>query len=65
MDFAVADPDLDNIPLAANLELAKSLGLTATFERIAQKELSMPKRQFNKLKQDAAALLAKAEQNHV
>ena len=65
MDFAVADPDLDNIPLAANLELAKSLGLTATFERIAQKELSMPKRQFNKLKQDAAALLAKAEQDHV
>jgi predicted SprT family Zn-dependent metalloprotease len=64
IDFAVADRDLEDVPLAASLELAQRWGLADTFERIALKELALPKRQFNKLKQGAAALLAQAEQLH-
>jgi hypothetical protein len=64
LDFSVADRELDDVPLAAALELARRLGIANTFERFVQKDLAMPKRQFTKLKQDASALLAKAEQQH-
>ena len=64
MDFAVADRELDDVPLAAALELANRLGIADTFERSALKDLRLPKRQFNKTKQDAAALLERAEKQH-
>lgn len=60
-DFSVVDRDLENIPIAASLLLAQRLGISDTFERIALKDLALPKRQFTKLKQDAEALVAKAE----
>ena len=63
-DFAAADRELDNVPLAAGIELAHRLGIADTFERIVLKDLALPKRQFNKLKQEAAALLTRAEQQH-
>lgn len=64
MDFAVADRDLDDVALAAALDLAARLGLAEAFERLALKELNLPKRRFSRLRQDAAALLQRAEQQH-
>jgi hypothetical protein len=64
MDFCVADRELDDVPIAAALQLAYRLGVADPFERLALKELMLPKRQFNKLKQDAAALLERAGQQH-
>jgi len=64
LDFSVADRELDDVPLAAALELARRFGIAETFERLACKDLTIPKRQFNKLKQDASSLLARAEQHH-
>jgi hypothetical protein len=64
MDFAVADRELDDVPLAAALETARWIGVADAFERLVLKELRMPKRQFNKIRQDAAALLQGAEQQH-
>ncbi|HEX6707738.1 MAG TPA: M48 family metalloprotease [Albitalea sp.] len=63
-DFAVADRELDDVPLAAALELAQRLGLDERFERFVQKELRLPKRQFQRLRQDAASLLERARQQH-
>jgi hypothetical protein len=64
MDFTVCDRELEDVPLAASLELSERLVLLAEFERFALKELRMPKRQFNKIKQEATDLLKRAEQKH-
>ncbi len=64
LDFAVADRELDEVPLAAAVETARWIGVADAFERLAVKELRLPKRQFNKIKQDAVALLQRAEQHH-
>ena len=64
MDFAVADRELDDVPLAAALEMASRLGVADAFERLALKDLRLPKRQFNKIRQEAAALLERAEKQH-
>jgi hypothetical protein len=64
LDLAVADRELDDIPLAAGVEMAQRLGIADTFERNVLKNLSLPKRQFNKLKKDAATLMEQAEKNH-
>jgi hypothetical protein len=64
LDFAVADRELDDVPLAAALEMARRLGLVESFERLALKALRQTKRQFNKLKQEAPALLQRAGQAH-
>ena len=61
LDFAVVDRDLEDVPLAAALDWAERLELAEQFEKLALKELGIGKRQFNKLKKDAAALVAKAE----
>lgn len=64
MDFCVADRELDDVPIAAALQLAAQLGVADAFERMALKELAWPKRQFNKIRQDAPLLLERAEQQH-
>lgn len=64
MDFCVADRELDDVPIAAALELARRLGMADPFERLALKELSLPKRQFNSIKQNASTLLEHAERQH-
>jgi hypothetical protein len=61
LDFTKADPDLDEMPLAAALELSRKLELDAQFEKLAAKELKMKVRDVRKLKEQAAELLAKAE----
>jgi hypothetical protein len=63
LDFAKADPELDEMPLAAALELSRQLELDAQFEKLAAKELKMRVRDVRHIKDQAAELLAKAETN--
>ena len=63
LDFAKADPDLDDMPLAATLDLSQRLELDAQFEKLAAKELHMKVRDVRKIKEQAAEMLAKAEAN--
>ncbi len=61
LDFITADPDLEDMPLAAALELSQRLGLDGQFERLAARELKMKLRDLRRLKEQAAETLAKAE----
>lgn len=61
LDLVSADPELDEVPLAAALELTRQLELDAQFEKLAAKELKMKVRDVRKLKEQAAELLARAE----
>ncbi len=61
LDFVTADPELDEVPLAAALELSRQLEFDAQFEKLAAKELKLKVRDVRKLKEQAAEMLAKAE----
>lgn len=61
LDFVTADPELDEMPLAAALELSRQLEFDAQFEKVAAKELKLKVRDVRKLKEQAADMLAKAE----
>jgi hypothetical protein len=61
LDFAKTDPDLDEMPLAAALELSRQLELDTQFEKLATKELRMKVRDVRRIREQAAELLAKAE----
>lgn len=61
LDFVTADPELDEMPLAAALELSRRLEMDAQFEKLAAKELKLKVRDVRKLKEQAAEMLAKAE----
>ena len=61
LDFVTADPELDEMPLAAALELSGQLEFEAQFEKLAAKELKLKMRDVRKLKEQAAEMLAKAE----
>jgi hypothetical protein len=61
LDFVTADPELDEMPLAAALELTKQLECDAPFEKLAAKELKLKVRDVRKLKEQAAEMLARAE----
>jgi hypothetical protein len=61
LDFAKADPDLDEMPLAAALELCRQLEWDAQFEKLAARELKMKIRDVRRIKEQAAEMLAKAE----
>jgi hypothetical protein len=61
LDFVTADPELDEIPLAAALELSRGLDIEAPFEKLAARELKMKARDLRRIKEQAAELLAKAE----
>jgi predicted SprT family Zn-dependent metalloprotease len=61
LDFVSADPDLDEMPLAAALELSRELELETPFEKLATRELKLKARDVKRLKESAAGLLARAE----
>jgi hypothetical protein len=61
LDFVTADPELDEMPFAAALELSRQLEFDAQFEKLAAKELKLKIRDVRKLKEQAAEMLAKAE----
>lgn len=61
LDFVTTDPELDEMPLAAALDLARQLELDSQFEKLAAKELKMKVRDVRRVKEQAAAMLAKVE----
>lgn len=61
LDFVTVDPDLDEVPLAAALELSRELDLNSQFEKLAAKELKLKARDVKRIKEQAAGMLASAE----
>jgi hypothetical protein len=61
LDFIAADPELDEMPLAAALEFAKSLELETILEKLLTKELHLKARDLKRVKEEAASMLEKAE----
>ncbi len=61
LDFVTVDPELDELPLAAALDLCRELGLNPHFEKLAIKELKLKDRDLKRVKDHAATLLADAE----
>jgi hypothetical protein len=64
LDFVVADPALEDVPLAAALGIAERLGLGERFAEIARRELKLTKKQLDRQKMEAAATLAAAAAQH-
>jgi hypothetical protein len=63
LDFAKADTELEDLPLAAALELSRQLEFDAQFEKLAAKELKKRARDVRKIKEQASEMLAKEEPN--
>lgn len=63
LDFATADPELNELPMAAALQFARSQNLEVQFEKLAAKELKLKLKDLRALKEQAPALMAKAESN--
>lgn len=63
LDFAVADRDLEEAPLAAALLMSDDLGLGERFRQLAVKELSLRKKQMEALERDAESIVAKARES--
>lgn len=61
LDFVKADPDLDDMPLAAALDVSRKMELEAQFEKLAAKELKMKVNDLRRIKNQAGEMLAKAE----
>jgi Zn-dependent protease with chaperone function len=61
LDFVAADPDLEDLPLAAALQMAEALGVVDLLEKLAVKELKWKSREVKRVKEQAAELLARAE----
>jgi hypothetical protein len=61
LDFATADRELEELPLAAALEWSQRLGVAAEFDAMALRELGLGKRALQRARREAAGLLARAE----
>jgi hypothetical protein len=61
LDFAAADPELDELPLAATWEWSRRLGLDAPFEKLLVSELGLKPRALKRLTQQAAEMLGRVE----
>jgi hypothetical protein len=63
LDFAAADRELEDAPLAAALLLSDELGLGARFRQLAAKELNLRQKALEKLEADASGIVAKARED--
>jgi hypothetical protein len=61
LDFATADRELEEAPLAAAMIVAEKLGLADRFQEHARRELRLRKRQYEQIDQRKHELLAEAE----
>jgi hypothetical protein len=61
LDFVVADPELEDLPLAAAWQWSGKLGFQAPFEKLLTQELKLKARDLKRLKQEAAQKLAQPE----
>jgi len=50
LDLALADPELEDVPLGHALSLAETLGLTAVLEPIVKKEMTYSDKQWERVK---------------
>lgn len=60
LDFAAADPTLEDLPLAAAVLLSRELRVEETFLAVVSKELKRKKRELEKLREKAEEIVAKA-----
>jgi Zn-dependent protease with chaperone function len=63
LDFASADRDLDEAPLAAALSVAESLGIQSRLMELARQELRLRKSQLEKVDAGKNAILAAADRD--
>lgn len=61
LDFVTADPELDEMALAAALGLARELDWNSQFDKLVAKELKIKTRDLKRIKDQAATMLGKAE----
>jgi hypothetical protein len=61
LDFAVADPELGDLPLAAGLLWSQKLGMESVFENIVAKELKVKSSSLKKLKRESEERLKQAD----
>lgn len=62
LDFAAADPAMEELPLVYTLHLAEKMELRDRMEELANRELKITKKALAKLRQDGADMLEKAGQ---
>jgi len=60
LDFCAVDPDLNELPLAAAIELAREMECLGPFEKLATKELKVKAKDFKRLKEESTKMLAAA-----
>jgi hypothetical protein len=60
LDMAVADRDLEDLPLAAAVLVARELGIEERFAGIAAKELKIKKKGFEKVRSGASDIVRRA-----
>lgn len=60
LDFAVADPELEEMPLMAALEITNQLEWEKVFDKLATKELKVKAKDLKRLREQAPEMLAKA-----
>ncbi len=65
LDFATADRDLEELPLAAALALADKLDVKNRFREIARKELRLRQKQLDKLDEEKEEMLKKASRSRL
>lgn len=61
LDFAAADPQLEDAPLAAAFVLAERIALGDALQELAGRELKLRKKQIEKLRKEAAQVVAAAD----
>jgi hypothetical protein len=61
LDFVVADPELEDVPIAAVIETATRCGMGEQMLALMVKELALPKKRLAKLEEQRAQMLAAAE----
>lgn len=60
LDFCAVDPELEDLPLAAGIELAREMECLGHFEKIAAKELKVKAKDLKRLKEKASEMLSTA-----
>lgn len=60
LDFGWADPEMEENGLAASFVTAEELGWEDRFEELARKELKLLKRDAERIRKNAAAMVERA-----
>src|SRR5262249_41127022 len=61
LDFVAVDRTLEEVPLAAAVQLSERLGLGKRFARVATRELGLTKKRFSAIERDAEKILKRAK----